>query len=161
MQNRALKDCPKPVRSRRSEPNSEQETTSVASRRVWVIDSHTGGEPTRLLVSGVPDLGDAPVADRVERFREEHDPFGAPLCTTHLHTPLRRCALPPAEICGLACSEVTDALRHGSLSGTNMRSGDPVPVRVDSRFHRAADLPCSAGQSGRPSHAGGPATKQI
>jgi 4-hydroxyproline epimerase len=49
--------------------------TSEASRRVRVIDSHTGGEPTRLVVSGGPDLGDGPLANRLERFRKEHDPF--------------------------------------------------------------------------------------
>lgn len=48
---------------------------SVASLRVRVIDSHTGGEPTRLVVSGGPDLGHGPLADRVARFRKEHDPF--------------------------------------------------------------------------------------
>lgn len=45
------------------------------SRRVQVIDSHTGGEPTRLVVSGGPDLGAGPLAERVERFRKKHDQF--------------------------------------------------------------------------------------
>ena len=27
------------------------------SRRIKVIDSHTGGEPTRVVISGGPDLG--------------------------------------------------------------------------------------------------------
>src|SRR5208283_3325050 len=44
-------------------------------RRVRVIDSHTGGEPTRLVVSGGPDLGTGSLADRLERFRSEHDHF--------------------------------------------------------------------------------------
>jgi 4-hydroxyproline epimerase len=44
-------------------------------QRVRVIDSHTGGEPTRLVVSGGPDLGKGPLADRLERFREHHDSF--------------------------------------------------------------------------------------
>ncbi len=38
-----------------------------------VIDSHTGGEPTRVVVSGGPDLGDGDMAQRRERFRETHD----------------------------------------------------------------------------------------
>ncbi|KAE9625064.1 proline racemase family protein [Parasedimentitalea maritima] len=37
-----------------------------------VIDSHTGGEPTRLILSGGPDLGDGPLADRARRLQEEH-----------------------------------------------------------------------------------------
>jgi 4-hydroxyproline epimerase len=44
-------------------------------RTVRVIDSHTGGEPTRLVVNGGPDLGKGPLAERLERFRREHDDF--------------------------------------------------------------------------------------
>jgi 4-hydroxyproline epimerase len=38
-----------------------------------IIDSHTGGEPTRLLISGGPDLGAGSLAERRERFRTQHD----------------------------------------------------------------------------------------
>jgi 4-hydroxyproline epimerase len=44
-------------------------------RKVRVIDSHTGGEPTRMVIGGGPDLGSGPLSDRVERFRREHDDF--------------------------------------------------------------------------------------
>jgi len=40
-----------------------------------VIDSHTGGEPTRLVVSGGPDLGIGPLSQRLELFRSQHDCF--------------------------------------------------------------------------------------
>jgi len=43
--------------------------------KVRVIDSHTGGEPTRLVVNGGPDLGAGPLADRLECFRTKHDRF--------------------------------------------------------------------------------------
>jgi 4-hydroxyproline epimerase len=43
--------------------------------RVQVIDSHTGGEPTRVVVSGGPDLGPGGLAARLAAFRERHDPF--------------------------------------------------------------------------------------
>jgi 4-hydroxyproline epimerase len=43
--------------------------------RVIVIDSHTAGEPTRVVVSGGPDLGAGDLAMRRERFRREHDDF--------------------------------------------------------------------------------------
>jgi 4-hydroxyproline epimerase len=46
-------------------------------QRVKVIDSHTGGEPTRLVVEGGPDLGRGPLAERLERFRTKHDSFRA------------------------------------------------------------------------------------
>ncbi len=38
-----------------------------------LIDSHTGGEPTRVLVSGGPDLGSGPLPERLRRFRQHHD----------------------------------------------------------------------------------------
>lgn len=44
-------------------------------RRVQVVDSHTGGEPTRVVVAGGPDLGRGSMAERLERFRESHDSF--------------------------------------------------------------------------------------
>ncbi|MGH9496158.1 MAG: proline racemase family protein [Candidatus Sulfotelmatobacter sp.] len=40
-----------------------------------VIDSHTGGEPTRVVISGGPDLGLGPLPDRLQCFRTEHDSF--------------------------------------------------------------------------------------
>jgi 4-hydroxyproline epimerase len=43
--------------------------------RVNVIDSHTGGEPTRLVLKGGPDLGRGSLAERLERFRAAHDHF--------------------------------------------------------------------------------------
>ena len=43
--------------------------------RVSIIDSHTAGEPTRLVVSGGPDLGSGPLAERRERFHRDHDDF--------------------------------------------------------------------------------------
>jgi 4-hydroxyproline epimerase len=44
-------------------------------RRIGVIDSHTGGEPTRVVVSGGPDLGIGSMADRMAIFREKFDTF--------------------------------------------------------------------------------------
>ena len=40
---------------------------------IEVIDSHTGGEPTRVIVSGGPDLGRGSMAERLARFRDEFD----------------------------------------------------------------------------------------
>jgi 4-hydroxyproline epimerase len=42
---------------------------------VRVIDSHTEGEPTRVIVDGGPPLGDGPLARRRERFAREFDHF--------------------------------------------------------------------------------------
>ena len=40
-----------------------------------VIDSHTGGQPTRVIVEGGPDLGSGPLAGRLARFRSDHDRY--------------------------------------------------------------------------------------
>ncbi|MEO5699638.1 MAG: proline racemase family protein [Casimicrobiaceae bacterium] len=40
---------------------------------IQVIDSHTGGEPTRVVVAGGPDLGGGPLAGRRKRFHREFD----------------------------------------------------------------------------------------
>jgi 4-hydroxyproline epimerase len=43
--------------------------------RIKVIDSHTGGEPTRVVISGAPDLGNGSLAARLERLKNDHDEF--------------------------------------------------------------------------------------
>jgi 4-hydroxyproline epimerase len=47
----------------------------IDRRRVRVIDSHTGGEPTRLVISGGPDLGSGPMSERLQCFRQRYDEF--------------------------------------------------------------------------------------
>ena len=47
----------------------------VFSSAIQVVDSHTAGEPTRVVLEGGPELGDGPLADRVRRFASEHDAF--------------------------------------------------------------------------------------
>jgi len=42
---------------------------------ISVIDSHTGGEPTRLVIDGGPDLGTGPLAERARLFRERFDGY--------------------------------------------------------------------------------------
>ncbi len=69
-----------------------------AIQRVHCIDSHTEGEPTRVVIEGGPDLGSGPLAERRRHFRDLHDSFraavvneprgsdvlvGALLCTPH------------------------------------------------------------------------------
>ena len=40
-----------------------------------MVDSHTGGEPTRLVIGGGPDLGPGTMAERLKVFQEKHDAF--------------------------------------------------------------------------------------
>jgi proline racemase len=42
-------------------------------QRIQVIDSHTGGEPTRVVIAGFPDLGNGSFAERRTRFSAEFD----------------------------------------------------------------------------------------
>ncbi|MCI0457015.1 MAG: 4-hydroxyproline epimerase [Gemmataceae bacterium] len=44
-------------------------------QRVQVIDSHTAGEPTRVVIAGGPDLGRGSMAERRALFRERFDTF--------------------------------------------------------------------------------------
>lgn len=45
----------------------------VPNSLIRVIDSHTGGEPTRVVVEGMPDLGDGEMASRRAAMRERGD----------------------------------------------------------------------------------------
>ena len=42
---------------------------------IHIIDSHTGGEPTRVVIAGGPDLGTGPLAERRRLFARRHDAF--------------------------------------------------------------------------------------
>jgi 4-hydroxyproline epimerase len=44
-------------------------------QRIQVVDSHTGGEPTRVVLAGGPDLGRGTMLDRLGVFRTHHDAF--------------------------------------------------------------------------------------
>ena len=75
-------------------------------RTIRVIDSHTGGEPTRVVVSGMPDLGGGTVADRARVFAEEHDAFRScvvnePRGSDILVGALLLPAVDPAAACGV------------------------------------------------------------
>src|SRR5580698_9725938 len=43
--------------------------SGVITKRVQILDSHTEGEPTRVVVEGGPDLGKGTLAGRLETFR--------------------------------------------------------------------------------------------
>lgn len=43
----------------------------ATAKQIRVIDSHTGGEPTRIVIEGGPDLGSGSMAERLERLRRE------------------------------------------------------------------------------------------
>jgi len=43
--------------------------------RIRAIDSHTEGEPTRVIIEGAPDFGGGTVSDQAKVFRARHDEF--------------------------------------------------------------------------------------
>ncbi|HWZ64656.1 MAG TPA: proline racemase family protein [Steroidobacteraceae bacterium] len=43
--------------------------------RLRIVDSHTGGEPTRVVIEGGPDLGDGPLDERRALFKNRYDEF--------------------------------------------------------------------------------------
>src|SRR5262249_55902636 len=42
-------------------------------KRVRAVDSHTGGEPTRIIISGGPELRGGDMSAQLEAFRRDHD----------------------------------------------------------------------------------------
>ena len=44
-------------------------------KRIQVIDSHTGGEPTRVVIKGGPDLGTNNLTERLDSFRTHFDEY--------------------------------------------------------------------------------------
>ncbi len=51
--------------------------TIKQATKIYAIDSHTGGEPTRLVITGAPDLGEGDMAERREVFRNKYDHWRA------------------------------------------------------------------------------------
>jgi 4-hydroxyproline epimerase len=43
--------------------------------KISIVDSHTGGEPTRVVINGGPDLGVGSMAERAKRFAAEFDRY--------------------------------------------------------------------------------------
>lgn len=46
-----------------------------AHNPIEVIDSHTAGEPTRLVTAGAPNLGQGPLSTKLDRLRDQYDDF--------------------------------------------------------------------------------------
>ena len=46
-----------------------------AMQRISIVDSHTGGEPTRIVVAGGPNLGSGALSARRDRFQREFDRY--------------------------------------------------------------------------------------
>lgn len=117
-------------------------------QRIQVIDSHTGGEPTRVVIAGGPDLGSGTLAERAEVFRTQFDTFrscvvneprgsdvlvGALLCAPH--DPANSCGViffnnvGVLGMCGHGTIGLAVTLAHlGRLTPGEIRVETPVGV---------------------------------
>jgi cyclopropane-fatty-acyl-phospholipid synthase len=116
--------------------------------RVRVIDCHTGGQPSRVVMEGGPDLGPGPLAQRRARLWAEHaawcravtgEPRGSEALMGALVLPPFRpdCALGliffnavgTMGMCGQGTLGVLEALRHlGRIKPGGLRIDTPVGV---------------------------------
>lgn len=55
--------------------NIEYDSHMTLSSSVHVLDSHTEGEPTRVVISGGPDLGPGTLLERLKKFGDQFDGF--------------------------------------------------------------------------------------
>lgn len=70
-----------------------------------VIDSHTGGEPTRVILTGGPDLGGGPLADRARRLATAHVDF------------IRSVACEPRGQVAMVCALLVEPTDPGCAAG--------------------------------------------
>lgn len=101
------------------------------SHRIRYVDSHTGGEPTRVILDGFPNLGSGTLQDRAHQLRTTQDRFRALACTEPRASDVMVGALllPPVEsesiasviffnnvstlgMCGHGTIGVIETLRH-------------------------------------------------
>ena len=73
-------------------------------QKITFIDSHTGGEPTRVVLNGFPALTSPTLAGRVAELQEQHDPYRAAVCREPRASEVMVGALlmPPVEVGSIA-----------------------------------------------------------
>jgi 4-hydroxyproline epimerase len=128
-------------------------------QEIHVIDSHTAGEPTRLVIAGGPDLGGGSLAERARLFRERFDryrsaivnePRGSDTVVGALLCPPQRADCQLGVIffnnvgllgmCGHGTIGVIASLAHaGQLAPGALRIDTPVGP-VDARLHADGEV---------------------
>jgi 4-hydroxyproline epimerase len=56
-------------------------TTTRSDAVIEYVDSHTAGEPTRVITSGFPALGNQPLTEQLATLRTQHDHYRRAVCT--------------------------------------------------------------------------------
>ncbi len=62
-------------------PETSESLQNQHMQKIRIIDSHTGGEPTRVVLDGFPDLPQQTLAEKLAALRSQHDAFRAAVCT--------------------------------------------------------------------------------
>ena len=107
--------------------------------RIKAIDSHTGGEPTRVVMAGGPDLGSGTMAERLLRFRERFDDFRSAMVNEPRGT--------DAIVGALLCEPSDPTCDAGVIFFNNVGlSGDVRPRHHRAGRHAGAPGAGSAGQ---------------
>jgi 4-hydroxyproline epimerase len=122
-------------------------------RSIQVIDSHTGGEPTRLVVSGGPDLGSGSVLDQLAILKQEdwlrrctvNEPRGNDVLVGAILTPTLRPECHAGLIffnnvgylgmCGHGTIGVVATLAHQGVLSPGVVSFDTVVGVVSATLH--------------------------
>ncbi|WLT30937.1 proline racemase family protein [Geothrix sp. PMB-07] len=116
--------------------------------RIHVFDSHTGGEPTRVVLEGGPDLGSGPLSERQTKLQRDHAAWRRALvCEPRASEVLVGALVVPPHVpdcnlgviffnnvgvlgmCGHGTMGVVETLRHaGKLQPGRLRIDTPVGV---------------------------------
>lgn len=123
-------------------------------QRIRVIDSHTGGEPTRCVVGNLPELGKGTLAERCEVFRTQYDGLRNGIVTEPRGSDVVVGALlcPPDDtecvagviffnnvstlhMCGHGTIGVAATLAHQGVIGPGHHAIDTPVGRVDFELH--------------------------
>ena len=130
-----------------------------APHRVRIVDSHTGGEPTRLVLDGGPDLGSGPLDERAKLFREKFDryrpaivnePRGSDVMVGALLVPPHRADcqhgviffnnVGPLGMCGHGTIGLVASLAHlGKISPGIVRIDTPVGP-IEAELHASGEV---------------------
>src|SRR5712671_6447274 len=79
----------------------------MVMKQVRVVDSHTEGEPTRVVIEGGPDLGGGSVAAQAKVFRERFDAFrSAVVCEPRGHDAVVGALVVPPSSARAACGVI-------------------------------------------------------
>ncbi len=111
---------------------------SNPARAIQIIDSHTAGEPTRVVVAGGPDLGQGTISEKLRIFRERQDTFRSAVVNEPRGSDVIVGALlvePTDKRCGHGTIGVIETLRFlGRIQPEEHRIETPVGV-VSARLH--------------------------